>query len=419
MPMPSPPPVIELPGCKSSSQRALLLAALAAGESTLRGLSDGADSAELQRALLQLGWDIRHHVDGSFGIIGSDGPLATAVKHLEIGEGGSTLRFLAPILSAGSCDLQLHLAPALARRPQQDLLTILERLGAKAHLTGEDLHLHSLGWITTELSVPTACSSQFLTGVLLAAGRTPMSYHLEAPPVSAGYLDLTVDLLHAFRGKDALQTRGLQWQQHAGFGQGQTFDIPADASAMVFFAVAAVLTGKTVRFARPWHQLHPDGAVLRFLAESDLLHQPDATTLTPGRPPQFLHEPLPFDLQESPDSGPALAVLAALLPGGIRFLHPDRLRGKESDRLDGMARLAALGGAAAVSQSDGSLRIAPARTLGQPPPAPQQPFQTCQDHRLAMAAGIAELVWGEIVLDDPAVVAKSFPAFWEQRDRLR
>jgi 3-phosphoshikimate 1-carboxyvinyltransferase len=120
-----------------------------------------------------------------------------------------------------------------------------------------------------------------------------------------------------------------------------------------------------------------------------------------------------FDLARSPDSGPAMAVLAASNPTGIRFDHAGRLRYKESDRVEGMARLAAACGGA-MSISGDSVWI---RAVGPAPPTTA--FDPVFDHRLAMAAGVAALRWPGIQVTDPAVVAKSFPDFWTQLDLLR
>jgi 3-phosphoshikimate 1-carboxyvinyltransferase len=403
---------VELPGCKSSSQRALLLAALAEGESRLVGLGEGADTRELTAALQALGWSLEPE-EGALRVLGSGGPRPVAVDRLEVGEGGSTLRFLAPLAAAGGGAVDLMLAPALARRPHEDLLFLLEQLGATAEVQGTRLRLRSEGWSTTEVSVPTALSSQFLSGLLMAAGATPMRFRLEQAPVSAGYLEMTVALLQQFRGAAVLARDGLRWEQQAGFGEGQELLIPADTSAVVFFAVAAVLLDRAIAIDRPWAAHHPDVAVLDFLTEAGLLTV-EGTTLRPAGAPSTVTTAPIFDLQTSPDSGPALAVLAAGLPAGIRFLHPERLRAKESDRVDGMRRLAALGGAT-MREEAGARWIGP--VAGETPPL-EDPFRCQDDHRLAMAAGIAGLVWGERALDHPAVVAKSFPDFWEQHARL-
>lgn len=412
---------VRLPVCKSSAQRAVLLAALADGPSTLHMAELGQDTQELLAALLALGWEWSLGPEDRLEMSGRPSQLPTEIPVVRIGEGASTLRFLAPLLAAQTGHFSLRLGPGLAKRPHQDLLTVLAALGAQAELQGDCLNLMAQGWQVQELRVPTGTSSQFLSGLWMSAGASDMTYHLQGPQVSKGYLGMTIDWLQRFRGPEVIAMQNDVVRQQAGFGRGKNLALPADTSAMIFFAVACVLLQREIPIHGTLHELHPDVAALRMLEQAELLqiipHQLGCQLL-PLRPPQQCQEPLQFDLGQAPDCGPALAVLGAGLPQGIRFQNPGRLRYKESDRLDGMARLAAIGGAELREQADGNIWVTPAPARDKVAMAPEQPFSCAQDHRLAMAAGIAGVVWGSFPLDDPTVVAKSFPSFWEQCARL-
>lgn len=404
---------LDLPGCKSASQRALILAALAQGESCLCGLSDGDDTRFLQAALEALGWSLEP-LDGSLRVLGRHGPQSAAVERLALGEGGSTLRFLVPVLAAVENHLDLELAPGLRSRPHGTLVEVLGKMGARLKETDFGFRLESTGEkAPARLTVPVDLSSQFFSGFLMAAGSQLQEWELEQQPVSMGYLQMTVDMLRRFRGDAALETSPTLWRQQAGFGEGQDLEIPADASAVVFFAVAAILLRQPIRISRAWDPRHPDVAVLGFLEDHGLLRV-ETQTLIPNStaPAEDLSEPRIFDLQQSPDSGPALAVLAAMLPGGLGFRNPERLRFKESDRVLGMERLAVLCGGALQEHPD-QLWIAPAS--GQVNPTP---FDPMADHRLAMAAGIATLRYPQVEILDRECVEKSFPRFWEMLARL-
>ncbi len=412
---------VRLPVCKSSAQRAVLLAALAEGPSILQMAEIGQDTQELLEALRTLGWEWSFASNQCLNLGGRPRQLHAEASPVMVGEGASTLRFLAPALAAHKGHFSLRLGPSLAKRPHQDLLTVLAALGAHAELAGDCLEITANGWQSQELVVPTGTSSQFLSGLWMAAGDCDMTYHLQGPLVSKGYLGMTMEWLQRFRGPEVIAMEDVVVRQQAGFGRGQTLALPADTSAMIFFAVACVLLQREITVRGILHPLHPDAAALRMLEEAQLLQiipQVQGNQLLPMRSPQQCPEPLQFDLGQAPDCGPALAVLGAGLPKGIHFQNPGRLRYKESDRLDGMARLAALGGAVLREQADGSLWVTPGTDGDMVAMATGQPFACAQDHRLAMAAGIAGLVWGSFPLDDPTVVAKSFPSFWEQCARL-
>lgn len=412
---------VRLPVCKSSAQRAVLLAALAEGPSSLGMAELGQDTQELLAALRALGWEWSLTADRRLEMSGRPTQLGAEIPSVWIGEGASTLRFLAPLVAAQTGRFSLRLGSGLAKRPHQDLLTVLAALGAQAVLEGDCLEIIAQGWQVQELKVPTGTSSQFLSGLWMAAGERDMTYHLQDPLVSKGYLGMTIDWLQRFRGPEVIARKDAVVRQKTGFGCGQNLTLPADTSAMIFFAVACVLLQREIWVEGTLHDLHPDAAALRMLEHAQLLQvipQEQGNQLLPMRLPLQCQEPLQFDLGQAPDCGPALAVLGAGLPKGISLQNPGRLRYKESDRLDGMARLAAIGGAVLREQADGNIWVTPSSAGDKVAMASEQPFACAQDHRLAMAAGIAGLVWGSFPLDDPTVVAKSFPSFWEQCARL-
>ncbi|MFK5956067.1 MAG: hypothetical protein QM477_06445 [Planctomycetota bacterium] len=406
---------LDLPGCKSVSQRALILAALAQGESRLVGLSTGDDSVFLQQALRQLGWSLELDDCGSLLVVGRHGPQTATVDALTLGEGGSTLRFLVPLLAAVPQDLMLGLAPGLRARPQQVMVDALAQFGASLTPTASGFHLQSSGRaLPQEMQIPVDLSSQFFSGFLMASGKQAQSWKLGSEPVSRGYLDMTVCMLQQFRGPDVLQIQAHGWQQQAGYGLGQDLQIPSDASAVVFFAVAAILQQREIQIRSPWDLSHPDIAVLNFLRQNGLL-QVEGTTLVPMPAAAVAASsgvPI-FDLQDSPDSGPALAVLASQMPNGMVFRNPERLRFKESNRLDGMQHLAAILGGT-MSARAGELRVKPGALTHT-----QAAFDSCNDHRLAMAAGIASLRYPQLKIAGQGCVAKSFPDFWNQLARLQ
>ena len=406
---------LDLPGCKSASQRALILAALAQGESVISGLSTGEDSDFLLAALRALGVSMTQDDVTQYRVSGLGGPVTAPVDTLILGEGGSTLRFLVPMLAAAPQDLQLHVAEGLRNRPQQPLIDILACMGVSLTPTTQGFHLQSSAALVPEtLSIPVDLSSQFFSGFLMASGHLAQIWQLAHEPVSRGYLDMTVSMLQKFRGPDVLNIQPTRWHQSAGYGTGQSFAVPSDASAVVFFAVAAIFSQQEIHIRQAWDLHHPDMAVLRFLEEQKLLRVEGSTLIPEGVDSEASPgaDAPRFDLQDSPDSGPALAVLASQLPNGIRFLNPERLRFKESNRLDGMQRLAGILGGV-MTEDRGTLLIQPGAM-----PKSQGVFDSSQDHRLAMAAAIASLRYPELEIGERSCVAKSFPDFWNQLARI-
>lgn len=411
---------VRLPGCKSSSARALVLAACAEGESVLHGASDCDDTRHLAAALEVLGARIRSDdSDGALRVRGWGGPPRARGVRADVGAGAASLRFLAALCAAGETDVTLTGEPSLFARPHEPLFDFLRGLGAgiePAEVNGRPgVRVRGRGLPGGEWRPPLRESSQFLSGLLLAAHWSGEVFvRLEGPIPSAGYLDLTLKAIRAFCGPLAVRAEPGGYRVRSDPPSAAELHIPGDPSAATFFLVALALCGGRARLREAWSPVHPEARLHRFLFDAGILRAGGAVLEATGALPPH---PLDVDLDPAPDAGPALAVLAAFLPHGARLRNVARLRLKESDRVDGILRLlAAFRALAELAGGDVLVR-------GGPPPAAAGaaavPFDPRGDHRLAMAAGVASLRARGLSVTDPECVSKSFPRFWEELEPWR
>lgn len=425
-------PLIHLPGCKSLSQRALLLAAVAEGVSELRGVSPCEDSVHLQAALTTLGAafdsepDTASTGDGSHEILrvtGLGGPPQGEAQ-VDVGEAGSSLRFLLPLCAAGRGRFTLTGTPRLMERPHGPLLDCLRELGARieaySHPTRPGFVVESEGLPAGDWPVPSAVSSQYLSGLAMAAswsGEVRLALP-EAVP-SRGYFDLTLAALRHFCGAQAWAEEeckeGGSLLRLAGHApQAQAFTVPGDPSGASFFLVALILTGRQASIEPDWSPQHPEARLLSQLLEAGLLERVGTRWIATGYEASQMLE---LDIDPAPDAGPALAVLGAHLQHGLRLHGIARLRAKESDRVRGVQRLAELAGRQAWVE--GEQLVIEGGGIDPSAAAAKLPFEPDQDHRMAMAAGLVQLRSPNVQVLTPACVAKSFPAFWQEIAKLR
>jgi len=396
---------VRIPGSKSVTNRALLLAALAPGASRLCGGLEAEDTRWMRQALRGLGIPVVEEA-GTWRIQGGGRPRAQ--DPLWLGASGTTLRFLLPWLAlCADGPVRLEGDPRLFERPLGPLLDPLEALGARwsADTSGAWLRPSPVPPERLQFQVDARLSSQFLSGLALAAAGLPGSSLLTwAEVASSSYLTLTTQWLQRF-GCTAVLESG-RWQIPGGALQPRDLVLPGDWSGAAAFLAAAGATGRPLRVG----PLDPedaqgDRAMVTILeAAGCAVRWIDAQTLEIQGP---LQRGLDADLTDCPDLGPVLAALAALAPAPseLRGLHTLPL--KECDRLDASAELVRwLGGQAEVI-GDHTLRIAPG-TAG----ADRSPFNPRNDHRMAFAAALGGLRWGG-ELRDPHCVAKTFPDFWE------
>jgi 3-phosphoshikimate 1-carboxyvinyltransferase len=416
--MPTPPAVSgvhQVPGDKSITHRALLLAALAPGRSTLRGALTSLDARSTARVLRQLGAEVSPlRPDGAVEIRGR-GQLIAASRTLNCGNSGTTARLLIGILAAHSFRARVSGDASLRRRPMRRITEPLQVMGATVDAgPGDGLPLWITGGRLRSLSwtLPVA-SAQVKSALLLAGALGGVSVDLTEPGISR---DHTERLLSHF-GFEIHRREHQLCLEPTGLFRPFAMQVPGDPSSAAFLVAAALLarqgelrirgvglnptrTGFLAILARMGAQVDViAGAASLGEPCGDLVTRPaslKATTVLPAEVPGVI------------DEIPVLAVLAARAEGITRFHGLGELRVKESDRLNLLAtNLAAIGARAEVSGDDllveGSDRPLGGRIV------------THGDHRIAMAFMVLGSQPGaDIEVDDPGCASVSFPRFAEK-----
>jgi 3-phosphoshikimate 1-carboxyvinyltransferase len=394
-----------IPGSKSVTNRALLLAALAPGTSRLAGGLEAEDTRWMRQALRALGCPLLES-SGVWTVEGGSTPLASGP--LWLGASGTTLRFLLPWLAL-QAEGPVHLAgePRLFERPLDPLLRPLAALGARWEPQADGARLHPAPRPPQrlDLEVDARLSSQFLTGLALAAAALPGGGLLRWESVaSPSYLALTTHWLRRF-GCEARLEPG-RWEIPGGGLRPVDLALPGDWSGAAAFLAAAAATGRSIE-ASPLDSEDPQGdrALAALLAGAGCrVAWVGPQTLEVAGP---LRRGFTADLTDCPDLGPVLAALAALAPAPSVLTGLHTLPLKECDRLEASAELVRWLGGTAEVEGDHTLRIQPG-----PDPGPRPPFDPRADHRMAFAAAVGGLRFGG-GLSDPGCVAKTFPGFWD------
>jgi len=386
-----------VPGSKSVTQRALLLAALADGPSELRGALDCDDSRRLREALRALGTQL-DDVDPACWHV-TPGPLRAPDRALDCGNAGTTLRFLSALALLLDVPLTLDGDQHLRRRPLGDLADALAELGVTARWGGRPgsppVTLRRAGVPGGIVTVGSGRSSQFASALLLVASRLPggLAVRLAGAVVSRPYLALTMECLRAF-GVTAVDA-GAELRVAPGGPRGTSFDVEGDWSTAAFLLAAARIAGRDVRLRNLRDDsVQGDRAIVGLLAGLD------------GPAPRV------FDLRECPDLLPPLAAAAAFAPGATTITGVAHAREKESDRVAVLAEGFRRAGLRVAELPDG-LRLEAGDDTG---PVTLDPHG---DHRMAMAFGLLGLRRPGVRVARPECVSKSFPAFWDELERLR
>lgn len=368
------------PSSKSQTHRAVLALMLAQGEGKLSNLAVSEDIQATQDCVAALKSGQPAQADGL--------PL------LDCGESGSTLRFLIPVALAVRGGGHFTGRGRLMERPQGPYIRLFEEKGILWNQEGGCLTV--AGQLEPGVyALPGNVSSQFITGLLYALPLLPGDSRivLTTPLESRGYVDMTLDMLRRFNIKVEAQEDGFLVPGNQTY-QARDLTLEADWSGAAFWYAANFL-GAQVDI----QGLNPDSV------QGD--RQIGTLYWKLARPGD-----VDIDLSQCPDLAPPLAVMAAVRKGTTRFVHAGRLRMKESDRLETIARtLNALGAKAQVGEDTLTLEGLDHLEGGT--------VDGCNDHRIAMMAAVAAIACKQkVTILGAECVKKSYPRFWEDYTAL-
>jgi 3-phosphoshikimate 1-carboxyvinyltransferase len=411
---PPPGPVsatLSPPGSKSLTNRALVLAALARGTSTLRGCLDSEDTRAMLAAVARFG--LAHALADertTVTLTGGGGPpraLAEPERPVDVATAGTAARFLTAVLAASPLTSRVDGSPRMRERPMEGLLQALRGQGADIRCLGEDEHLpveiHGARLRGGELRLPRPPSSQFISALILAAALAdgPTRIVLEQGTPARPYVDMTIVALRAFGG-DARWDGADTIVVAPTALDARDYAVEPDASAASYLlALPAIHGGRVTVPDLGRASVQGDAGFCEVLARMGAAVEQtgDRTTVTgTGR---LVGADL--DLTDMPDMTLTAAVLALHARGRTSITGVEILRHHESDRLAAAATELRKLGATVDERTDG--------LVIDPPAAPRRgvAIDTYLDHRMAMAFSLA----GEVEIRDPACVGKTFPKFFE------
>lgn len=426
---------VRVPGSKSLTNRALLIAALADGTTRLENALFSDDSRYFAAALQTLGFDIRlDEASQTMTVSGQGGRIPASHAELFIGNAGTAARFLSAFLTLGSGQYTLDGEPRMRERPIGDLVETLEALGAviEPRLDNSILDnskfessnnlprksicppilIHASGLLGGQASIAGDISSQFLSALLMVApyAKNPVELTLSTELNSKPYVEMTLAVMEEFGL--SVERRGYeQFTVRAGCYQPrERYIVESDASAASYFFAAPLICGGTVRVENISRQSKQgDIQFLNILAQMGAtIAETDHCILVTGH---STLRGLDVDMRDIPDTAQTLAAIApfAISPTRIRGITSARV--KETDRVSATCtELTRLG--VTVEEHPDGMTIYPCKDIR---PAK---IQTYNDHRMAMAFALIGLRAPGIEIENPGCVSKTFPNYFDVLSQL-
>jgi 3-phosphoshikimate 1-carboxyvinyltransferase len=407
-PLPDPYPIepltkppnctITVPGSKSITNRALILAALADGKCTLRGALWADDTQVMVDSLQKLGFEVTVEPDPleecnrTITVLGHDGEIPAKKAELYVGNAGTAARFLTALVCLGHGEYTIHGDARMNERPMRDLFDALQQLGVESQTTHGRLPavVRAKGLKGGTVTVSAKRSSQFASALLLIVDKAKFKLQLAEPDEPYSYVDMTCRMIETFHRDYLIE--------------------PDLSSASYFVASGWIASGRVEVAGWPKESMQIDGRFQKFL--------PDLRRAAAARPIEVSR------MRDLGDSVMTLAICALFGIQSLQVVDAARLRLQETDRIKAIVTELRRVGAKAEGNEDG-FTVWPAEeqpqagTLAPPSQLHGADIETYNDHRMAMCFAVLGLKVPGIRIKNPGCVSKTFPNFFEKLEQLR
>lgn len=415
---------VRVPGSKSLTNRALLIAALANGTTRLTNALFSDDSRYFANALKTLGFDVQlDEANHEMTVAGLGGNIPAKQAELFIGNAGTAARFLSAFLTLGNGEYILDGDARMRERPIGDLVAALEQLGCDIQPlekveSGKSvcppIRIFASGLKGGKTKIAGDISSQFLSALLMVApyAKIPVEIELTTDLNSKPYVDMTITIMKDFGvevKRDGYQSFMIPLSTfHSPLA---TFPIESDASAASYFFAAPAICGGTVRVENlSCKSVQGDVNFLDVLVQMGCTIEEADNSILVTRNSSL--RGVDVDMRDIPDTAQTLAAIAPFADSPTRIRGIASARVKETDRIHATcAELARLG--VRVEEHEDGMTIYPVEKMR---PAI---VQTYNDHRMAMAFSLIGLRFDGVTIENPSCVSKTFPNFFEVLETIR
>lgn len=413
---------VSVPGSKSITNRALLIAALADGKSTLKGVLFSDDSRHFLQALIDLGFEVSVNetnceveIAGCGGRIPCVSNTAEDFHKIYVGSAGTAARFLTAYLGLSEGKFVVDSSEQMKKRPMKELLVALEELGTSVSYMEEEYHFpFAIGceaWKKNEVTIDVDKSSQFLSALLIVSvlSKKDFTIHVLGSHGMA-YVDMTVRMMAQF-GVAVTRTDAQTFVIGAGQQyRAMDYQIEPDLSAACYFYAMSPVLGVPAK-VRAVHKDCMQGDIQFLHVLSDMgctvEEEEDGVKVFPPKGKMLGGT---WDLSSFSDQALTLAAIAPFAEGEVTIQNVGHIRLQECDRIQAILQnLRALG--ITCSEENGTITIEPGEPHG-------TLIETFEDHRVAMAFSIPGLAIGDVVIKNPLCCRKTFENYFEVLDDL-
>lgn len=407
---------VQVPGSKSITNRALLIAALANGKSVLQGVLFSDDSRHFLQALMDLGFPVTiDEKKAEVSIIGYGGAIPRAEASIDVGSAGTAARFLTAYLGLSKGRYYIDSSSQMKKRPMEELLLALENLGAEVDFHEDHGHfpftIGNKGFTCREVAIDIDKSSQFLSALLISS----VLFHEDFKICVKGhhgmaYVEMTISMMEQFGVTVERPEKNEFVIRKDACYTSREYQIEPDVSAASYFYAMGPVLGVPAKVLHVhWNSLQGDTAFLHVLEQMGCKasEDGDGILLLPPEKGQLSGDV--FDLSTFSDQTLTLAAIAGFASEPVTITGISHIRYQECDRIQAILVNLKNIGITCEEAEEGGIRIYPGH-----PHAGR--IQTFEDHRVAMSFAIPGLVTPGILIENPACCRKTFENYFEILD---